>query len=156
MAYISVRPFLRGSMAEQNYGNHKKYVLGYHGVVFGFVVLTLAWSVKQLVSGPSLASAIQVITAMGLMGVFFYARIFALQVQNRLIRLEEQLRMARVLPDDLKAKVGDLRVSQLIALRFAPDDELSALVRRVLAGELTSQDDIKRAIVRWRADYVRA
>jgi len=143
-------------MSDQNYANHKKYVLGYHGIVFAFVMLTLIWSVKEVVAGPSVASAMQVITALGLMGVFFYARIFALQVQNRVIRLEEQLRMTRVLPDDLKGRVGDLRVAQLIALRFAPDDELAGLVRRVLAGELTGQDDIKRAIKNWRADYVRA
>jgi len=143
-------------MSDQNYANHKKYVLGYHGIVFAFVMLTLIGSVKDVVAAPSVSSAVGVLAALGLMGVFFYARTFALQVQNRVIRLEEQLRMARVLPDDLKAKVGDLRVSQLIALRFAPDNELAALVRRVLAGELTGQDDIKRAIKNWRGDYLRA
>jgi hypothetical protein len=143
-------------MSAQTYANHKRYVLGFHGITFGFLVVALAWSVAQVVRAPTVGTAVQAMAILGVFGVFFYARAFALQVQNRVIRLEERLRMARVLPEDLAARANDLTVGQLVALRFAPDDELPGLVRRVLAGELTDLDAIKRAIKVWRPDYLRA
>lgn len=144
-------------MAEtQNFGNHKKYVLGYHGIAFALTVFWLGWSIKELATAPSVRTAAGVAAASAFLLVSFYARLFAVQVQDRVIRLEEQLRMAAVLPADLKSRIGELTISNYVALRFAPDAELPGLVRRVLNGELTTQDSIKQAITDWRPDHVRA
>jgi hypothetical protein len=78
----------------------------------------------------------------------------ALRVQDRLIRLEERLRLQSLLSADLSSRIGELTESQLIALRFASDQELAPLVARVLAAKMPSKD-IKQAIVTWRADTFR-
>ncbi len=140
----------------QNYANHKKYVVGFHGIAFGLVVIQLGLSIKALAAGLSAATVAGVAAAAALVLVAFYARTFALQVQNRVIRLEERLRMATLLPDDLKGRVGEIRIGSYVALRFASDAELPGLVRRVLNGELASSDSIKRAIKDWRPDHDRA
>ena len=78
-----------------------------------------------------------------------------LRAQDRIIRLEERARLERVLPADLRGRIGELKESQLVAIRFAPDDEVPELTRRTLNGELKSQVEIKRAIRNWRADHLR-
>jgi hypothetical protein len=80
----------------------------------------------------------------------------AVRVQDRVIRLEMRLRLAAVLPDDLRARIPTLATRHLVALRFASDAELPGLVRQVLAGSLTDQKAIKKAIVDWQADHLRA
>ncbi len=83
------------------------------------------------------------------------ARLMALRVQDRLIRLEERLRYRELLPPDLAAKASDLPVSQIIALRFASDAELPGLVERTLNGEFAKPKEIKMAIKDWRGDHLR-
>jgi len=78
----------------------------------------------------------------------------ALRVQDRLIRLEERLRLEALLSAELSARIGELTESQLIALRFASDNELPALVAKVLAAKMQSKE-IKQAIVTWRPDTFR-
>jgi hypothetical protein len=77
----------------------------------------------------------------------------ALRAQDRVIRLEEQLRLSRILGD--RAAIEALRPGQLIALRFAPDDEVPELVQRIVGGELQTGDQIKKAIRVWKPDYLR-
>ena len=84
-----------------------------------------------------------------------FARRFATGVQDRVIRLEERLRLERILPDELKSGIGRLTTDQLIGLRFASDAELPGLVRRVLAGELADRTSIKQAVEDWRPDHQR-
>ena len=91
--------------------------------------------------------------ALGLLA--WYLRTFPLKAQDRIIRLEETLRLERLLPADLKPRIGDLRPGQLIALRFASDEELPDLTRAVLAGEVTGSDEIKKRARNWRADHFR-
>ncbi len=81
-------------------------------------------------------------------------RTYPLKVQDRVIRLEERLRLATVLPDGLRQRVPELSESQLIGLRFAPDDELPALVQRALNEKLPAKE-IKTSIRNWRPDYWR-
>ncbi len=139
----------------QNLANHKRYVMGYHGVTFALMVFALGWTIKGLIGAPTLGSLVAVITVVALVLSAFYGRFFALQAQNRIIRLEEQLRMAALLPSELKNRITELRMPHFVALRFASDAELPDLVRRVLAGELSTQDSIKQAIKNWRGDYDR-
>jgi hypothetical protein len=79
----------------------------------------------------------------------------ALRAQDRIIRLEERMRLERLLPPTMKERAAGLTTSQLIALRFASDDEVPDLARRVMDGELHSRADIKRAIRAWRTDDLR-
>ena len=96
-----------------------------------------------------------VIVAIALALGILISRSMPLRAQDRIIRLEERARLERVLPSDLRGRVGELSPSQLIAIRFAADDEVPELTRRTLNGELKSQGDIKRAIRNWRADTLR-
>ncbi|MBM4186811.1 MAG: hypothetical protein FJ206_05795 [Gemmatimonadetes bacterium] len=139
----------------QSYANHKKYVFMYHRVAFALILVLLIWAIRLLIKEPSLDSVIALITVVVLGFLFWYARIFPLGVQNRVIRLEEELRYGRILPDDLRARAGELSLGQVIALRFASDEELPGLMRQVLGGQLTTQDAIKRAIKVWRPDHYR-
>lgn len=149
-------------MAEQSYRNHRRFVPGFHFVTFGILVINLFWSLYRLFWGfpaleiPVLDRVMAVLVAAALIGVALYARLFALAVQDRVIRNEMQARLAEVLPPDLRPRIGELRRGQLVALRFAGDEELPELTRQVLDGRLTKGDDIKRAIRSWRADVLRA
>jgi hypothetical protein len=81
-------------------------------------------------------------------------RSYPIHVQDRVIRLEERLRLMSVLQEPLRSRIGELQDKQLIGLRFAPDEELPGLVQRALDEKLSSTD-IKKAIKNWRADYSR-
>jgi hypothetical protein len=95
------------------------------------------------------------VVAIALLIGILLSRNMPLRAQDRIIRLEERSRLERLLPGDLRGRVGELTPTQLIAIRFAPDDEVPDLTRRTLSGELKSQGDIKRAIRNWRSDHLR-
>jgi hypothetical protein len=99
---------------------------------------------------------VDLLTAAALLVLAFYARIFALTVQDRVIRLEERLRFERLLPEDLKARIPEFTRGQFVALRFASDAELPALARKVLSDNLTDGKAIKQLVQSWRADHLRA
>jgi len=146
-------------MAEQNYANHAKFVPGFHFVTFGILVINLIWSLVRLVwalPGTNFFDRLlSVAVAVALALMAWYLRFFPLKAQDRVIRLEETLRLERLLPADLRPRIGDLRPGQLIALRFASDEELPALTRAVLAGEVTAPGEIKKRVQSWRADHFR-
>jgi len=146
-------------MPEQNYANHAKFVPLFHFVAVGILVINLIWSLFRLFVGipgvPFFDRLLNVALAAALGLLAWYARTFPLRAQDRIIRLEERLRLERLLPADLKPRIDDLRAGQLIALRFASDEELPDLTRAVLAGEITKQDEIKKRVRNWRADHFR-
>ncbi|MES1241862.1 MAG: DUF6526 family protein [Acidobacteriota bacterium] len=148
-------------MAEQNYRNHVRTVPGYHYVTFGILAVNLLWSLYRLfrpaVEGmPLIDRLLAVLVAGALAGIALYGRLFALAVQDRVIRNEMHARLAAVLPPDLRARIGELRRGHLVALRFAGDEELPELTRQVLEGRLTKGDDIKKAVRSWQPDHLRA
>jgi hypothetical protein len=144
-------------MAEQNFANHPKIVPLFHYFVIPALTLNFGWSIYRLVHLRQWADGvIGVLTAAALLLLAFYARMFALTVQDRVIRLEERLRFERLLPDDLKARIPEFTVAQLVALRFASDAELPALARKVLSDNLTDRKAIKQLVQNWRADHLRA
>ncbi len=140
----------------QTYQNHRRMVPGFHFVTTGLLVVYLAWAVYRLVTDPSVDHVMNLALVAALVLMFWYVRVFPLTVQNRVIRLEERLRMERLLPPELQGEIDRLRLSQLIALRFASDEELPELAAAVLRGELQDPEEIKRKIRVWKADHLRA
>jgi type VI protein secretion system component VasK len=143
----------------QSYATHRRFVPGYHFVIFGILAVNLIWSLFRLIRPlpgvPFFDRLLATAVAVALVLIAYYVRVFPLRAQDRIIRLEEALRMSKLLPPDLLARIDELRTGQLIALRFASDEELPELTRAVLDGKLARQDDIKKAIRNWRADHLR-
>lgn len=139
----------------QSFENHARMVPAYHYVLLALVLAVLIWSVSRLVADPTLDRVMVVLLTVALVLTAYFARTFALGVQDRVIRLEERLRMETLLPDDLRPRVSELTTAQLIGLRFASDEELPDLARRVLDEGLTDRKAIKQAVKSWRADHQR-
>lgn len=144
-------------MAEQNFANHGKFYPPFHFFVIPVMVLNLIWTLSRLWRlGFSWDGLERVLLAIGLAVGFLIARIMVLRVQDRVIRLEERLRFERVLPADLKPRIGEFTVDQLVSLRFASDAELPALARRVLDEKMAGRKAIKQMVKTWKPDYLRA
>jgi hypothetical protein len=144
-------------MTEQSFANHTKFVPAYHFFAVPVFVANFVWSLFRLRTlGFSFAGVFGVLVAAALVVLVFVARLFALAVQDRVVRLEEQLRYARLLPADLLARTAELTMGQVIALRFASDAELPALARKVLDEKLVKRKAIKQLIKIWKPDYLRA
>ena len=107
----------------------------------------------QLVRVPSVAGLVQLGLVVAVVLAAFYTRVFATKVQVRVIRLEERMRLAELLPADLRPRIGELRTGQLVALRFASAAEIPELVRRVLMEQIRDKASIKKLIRTWRPDY---
>jgi hypothetical protein len=146
-------------MPEQTYATHRKYVPLYHFAAASILVINFLWALFRLVRGlpevPFFDRLLAVAVAFALMVLAWYARTFPLRAQDRIIRLEETLRMERLLPADLRPRIGELRTGQLIALRFAGDEELPELTRAVLDRGIKDQNEIKKMVGSWRADWLR-
>ncbi|HWZ98078.1 MAG TPA: DUF6526 family protein [Candidatus Dormibacteraeota bacterium] len=144
-------------MNEQSYSNHGRILPLFHYVALPILALNFLWACYRLWTSHFSADGFAgVILAVGLLASLFCARLFALTVQDRVIRLEERMRFARLLPDDLKPRIQEFSVSQLVSLRFASDAELPALARKVLAENLRDRKQIKRLVRNWKPDYLRA
>jgi hypothetical protein len=139
----------------QNYANHARRPPRLFLVAWFAATAAAASFLFRLFTDFSVETLALFLTAGGASVGIMLARRFAVGVQDRVIRLEERLRMERLLPDDLKGRTDELTTDQLIGLRFASDDELAGLVRRVFAGELTDRKTIKQAVEDWRADHQR-
>jgi uncharacterized protein DUF6526 len=147
-------------MKEQSYANHARFVPGFHFVTFGILAVNVLWSLYRLFRPyeegiPVFDRILAVLVAGAIVGVAYYARIFSLTVQDRVIRNEMHARLEAALPPDLRPRIGELRRGQIIALRFAGDEELPELTRIVLDKGMRKQDEIKRLVRSWRADHLR-
>ncbi len=139
----------------QSYQNHRRYVIGFHAATFGILIVNLIWSSYRTVTSFSVDRLMSVLLVIGVLLLFYYTRTFATTVQDRVICLEEKLRLARLLPADLAARVDEFTIGQLIALRFASDEEVPALARRVRGEGIRDREEIKKLIQAWRPDYHR-
>ena len=142
-------------MKEQNFQNHARFVIGYH-VITGLAIFSLLiGSFFNLFNSSRdnlySASLICLVAAI-LVLIFWYMRVFALRAQDRAIRAEENFRYYLLTG---KAFSSELSIGQIIALRFAPDEELPELVTRAINEKMKSKE-IKAAIKNWRADRHRA
>jgi hypothetical protein len=140
----------------QNYQNHARLYPLFHYFVSPVLLLNVLWSFWGIFNAPSVATAWAAVVAVALLCLALTARVMPLAVQDRVIRLEMRLRLKELLPPELQLRIGDLSRRQLVALRFASDAELPALVHQVLAGTLNTPKDIKSAIKSWKGDYLRA
>ncbi|MFM1877391.1 MAG: hypothetical protein RLZZ241_257 [Bacteroidota bacterium] len=141
-------------MPTQNLKNHAQYVKGFHGLLFILLLLILGGSISYLIHADKeqlYPATLMVLMAVTLFVMTWYIRIFPLRAQDRAIRAEERLRYyiltQQALPESL-------RISQIIALRFASDAEFPALVERAV-NEGLSAKTIKEAIQNWKGDYYR-
>jgi hypothetical protein len=142
--------------AVQSYKKHARWLPLFHFFVIPALLVNVvlaAWGLMQTPSGWTLWN---LVFAVALLGLGFLSRIQALTVQDRVIRLEMRLRLRQLLPPDLQPQINSLTHRQLVALRFASDDELPELVREVLTGRLASSKDIKMRVKNWQADWLRA
>ena len=141
---------------EQSYKNHIRLFPPFHFFVLPVFLINVIVTAWLLYRTPSRLGVWQLVVAVALLLAALTARVMALAVQDRVIRLEMRLRMRELLPPDLQARIPSITREQCVALRFASDAELPALVRRVVAGELKSSAEIKRQITHWQGDYLRA
>jgi Family of unknown function (DUF6526) len=143
------------SQKVQSFESHAKLVPMYHGVLTAMLLLTVGGAVGRLISDFSSGRVMELVLALALLMTALWARIFALGVQDRVIRLEEELRMQRLLPDELRSRIPEIGARIRIGLRFAPDEEVPGIVQRILDGELSDQKSVKRAIKEWKPDNMR-
>jgi hypothetical protein len=140
--------------APQNFSNHTRFDPPFHFFVLPVFGITLIVAIVHLVRHPGLDSAWFTVFMLAAAVAVVKARMYALKVQDRVIRLEERMRLAALLDEPLRAHIGELSEAQLVGLRFASDAELPALTARALA-EKMSKTDIKKAVQHWRPDYWR-
>ena len=142
-------------MKIQNYSNHRRYVTGYHVItLLGTIILLIGSIVNLIKSGHDnlYSASLIVLASVLLISIAYYARVFALRAQDRAICVEENFRYYLLTKEVLPK---ELTVRQIIGLRFASDEEMTALVDKAIK-EKMSENKIKRSIKNWRGDHYRA
>lgn len=145
----------------QNYSNHTRFDPPFHffvlpvlGIVVVSVLVHFFHHLSRNGLHGNLHNTLLILLAVALATLAVKARLYALKVQDRVIRLEERLRLMQLLPEPLRARIPELTENQLIGLRFASDAEVAKLAERAL-NEKLSRKQIKQAIQNWRPDYWR-
>jgi cell division protein FtsL len=135
----------------QSLQNHVRRDPLFHFFVLPVFSVAIIWSIVNLYRHAGVLAVAVFVFLVAILILAFKARLYALKVQTRVIRLEERLRLQDVLAEPLRSRIRHLSESQLVALRFASDAECPALVEDALANN-RSNADIKKAIKQWRAD----
>jgi hypothetical protein len=136
--------------------NHVRFFPIFHFGVLPLLLVYLIGTIYAAFTTRSLLAHLDMMLAVALILLALSARQMALRVQDRVIRLEERLRMRALLPADLQPRIDEFTVSQLVGLRFASDAELPALAREVLEQHIEDRNAIKQKVKAWRADHLRA
>ncbi|MDQ2766949.1 MAG: DUF6526 family protein [Gemmatimonadota bacterium] len=142
----------------QTFANHRRFFPLYHYVALPILTLNILMTLVYAYRHPGSMkwNVWQIIVAVALAVAVLASRTSTLIVQNRLIRLEQRIRLGMILPENLRTRIQELTVGQLIGLRFASDGEVPGLVQRCLSGELKGAEDVKKAIATWQTDLLRA
>lgn len=140
---------------QQTYQNHTRWFPLVHFVISPLLLLMLIWQIFRLYQDFNVDRVFNLVLVIVILLLSFAARMQALKAQDRVIRLEEKLRYQAILPKDLAEKASNLKTGQMIALRFASDEELPELVQKALSGEFKDGKEIKLAVKNWRGDYLR-
>src|SRR5215469_4187674 len=138
----------------QTLANHTKFDPPFHFFVLPVLAINVILIGIQLFRRPGILGTWLLLVSLALVVMAGRMRSYATHLQDRIIRVEERLRLAAILQEPLRSRIGELSDSQLVGLRFASDTELPALVQRAL-DERLSRSDIKKAITDWRPDYSR-
>jgi hypothetical protein len=142
-------------MKEQNFKTHRKWVIGYHLIMFLAIIALIVGSIRNLIytKDESLyAASLLVLVAFILFFMFYFLRAFALRAQDRAIRAEENFRHYLLTGKPISS---DLSIRQIIGLRFASDEEFPSLAEKAVKENL-SENAIKKAIKNWKPDTYRA
>jgi hypothetical protein len=140
----------------QNLKNHARFVPLFHFVAGPILLVNFIYSIVLAVRVPIWDNIDGALVGFALVVLFLSARGFAVTVQDRVIRLEEQLRFERLFPADLRTRIPEFTREQFVALRFASDGELPTLARAVLDQRIHDRSAIKQMVKEWRADHLRA
>ncbi len=138
----------------QTYANHRRYDPSFHLFAFGVLSISFLLTVWRTVRNPTFENAWWIVVAAAAIVLLFRVRIYALRNQDRIIRLEERLRLEKLLSEPLRGRIGELSERQLIGLRFASDGEAADLVKQAI-DEQISGEEIKKRIKVWRPDVFR-
>lgn len=145
----------------QTYANHRRldppfhlYVLPIFGLGLILALIHFFWHINEGDMHDHIHAFMLILLAVAFVLLTIKSRLYALKVQDRVIRLEERLRLTQLLSEPLRSRIPELTEGQMIALRFASDAEVPKLVERAL-NEKLSRKDIKNAIQSWRPDYWR-
>ena len=138
----------------QTFSNHAKYDPPFHFFVLPVLLINVLVVGYQLFRYPGTLGAWLLVLSLAFLVHAGRMRSYVTHLQDRVIRVEERQRLAAILQEPLRSRIGELTDSQFVGLRFASDGELPALVQRALDEKL-SRADIKKAITSWRPDYSR-
>ena len=140
---------------EQSYASHRRYLPAHHFIAQPIVIAWFFYQVGRFLDLRTFDAAMMMLLGLGLVVFTFTSRLMSLTAQNRVIRLEERLRLMRLMPAEEHARIDDLKTRQLVGLRFASDSEVVDLARRCLSGELDSASAVKKEVKVWKPDYLR-
>jgi len=140
----------------QTFENHTRFVPAWHFVAAPILLLNFGFAISQIIKVQNFATVVELLLSIALLIVWAFARVFALTVQDRVIRLEMRLKLAALLPAEMRSRIPEFTVAQLVSLRFAGDDELPALARKVLDEKINDRKAIKKMIKNWQPDELRA
>lgn len=138
----------------QTYANHTRFDPLFHFFALPVFGITAIGMVVMFLMHPSIHTGWMFVVSVALAVIVVKFRLYALKDQDRIIRLEERLRLGSLLSEPLRSRIPELTEDQLIAIRFASDAEVPAVVERALSGKL-SRAEIKKSIQNWRPDYWR-
>lgn len=142
-------------MEPQNFANHTRWHPAFHFFILPVMLINLVWAIVSFVEAPGRSSGWWIVVSLALLMLTVFVRTYSLKVQDRVIRLEETLRYQQVLSPSLAQQISALTPGQIVALRFAADEELEELVSAVTAGRFVKTKELKQAIKNWRADHFR-
>ncbi len=140
----------------QSFENHARFFPPFHFFVAPVLLINVGWSIYRLIHLFTAGTVIGLLVALALLVLAFTARVMALTVQDRVIRLEMRLRLQQVLSGELGARIAEFSASQLVAMRFASDAELPDLAKKVLQDKMNDRTAIKKLVRDWQADFLRA
>jgi hypothetical protein len=138
----------------QSLKNHTRLDPAFHFFLVPLGLFFVIEEIVRLVQNPGWNTALHVVAAIWVTVAIFLIRLYALKVQDRVIRLEERLRLKDLLPPSLQGRIGEITEDQLVGLRFASDGEVAGLTQKTLDGKWTRKQ-IKEAIQTWRPDLWR-
>jgi hypothetical protein len=139
----------------QTLENHARWHPVFHFFILPVTSINAIVMIVVAVRWFSWLAVWNAVMALALAALAVIVRFYATKNQDRIIRVEETVRLWRVLPPEMRPRIADLSTGQLIAIRFASDEEVPELIRSVLAGEVRGRQSIKKRIRNWRADTQR-